>query len=69
MNKSEGKDLGPDPFYTPSLFGSVYAIYLRMYIDRKGWDIPEINISLNLYQESDPELTTTISRSIFSNRN
>jgi putative redox protein len=35
-----------------------------MYIDRKGWDIPEINISLNLYQESDPELTTTISRSI-----
>jgi putative redox protein len=40
-----------------------------MYIDRKGWDIPEINISLNLYQESDPELTTTISRSIISNRN
>jgi putative redox protein len=36
---------------------------LRMYIDRKGWDIPEINISLNFYQESDPELTT-ISRSI-----
>jgi putative redox protein len=35
-----------------------------MYIDRKGWDIPEINISLNFYQESDPELTTTISRSI-----
>jgi putative redox protein len=34
-----------------------------MYIDRK-WDIPEINISLNFYQESDPELTTTISRSI-----
>jgi putative redox protein len=34
-----------------------------MYIDR-GWDIPEINISLNFYQESDPELTTTISRSI-----
>jgi putative redox protein len=31
----------------------------------KGWDIPEINISLNLYQESDPELTTTISRSLF----
>jgi putative redox protein len=30
----------------------------------EGWDIPEINISLNFYQESDPELTTTISRSI-----
>jgi putative redox protein len=39
-----------------------------MYIDRKGWDIPEINISLNLSQENNNELTTTISRSItFSN--
>ena len=35
-----------------------------MYIDRKGWDIPEINISLNLTQENDTELTTTISRDI-----
>jgi putative redox protein len=61
----EGKDLGPDPFST--LLASLAACTLstlRMYIDRKGWDIPEINISLNLYQESDPELTTTISRSI-----
>ena len=61
----EGKDLGPDPFST--LLASLAACTLstlRMYIDRKGWDIPEINISLNFYQESDPELTTTISRSI-----
>ncbi|NGY36212.1 OsmC family protein [Flavobacterium sp. XN-5] len=60
-----GKDLGPDPFST--LLASLAACTLstlRMYIDRKEWDIPEINISLNLYQESNPKLTTTISRSI-----
>jgi putative redox protein len=37
-----------------------------MYIDRKGWDIPEINISLNFYQESDPELTTHFKINSFS---
>jgi putative redox protein len=65
----EGKDLGPDPYST--LLASLAACTLstlRMYIDRKGWDIPEINISLNLSQESNAELTTTITRSItFSN--
>ena len=64
-----GNDLGPDPFSTllASLAGCTLST-LRMYIDRKGWDIPEINISLNLTQENDTELTTTISRSIrFSN--
>lgn len=35
-----------------------------MYIDRKGWDIPEITIALNFYQESNPDLTTTIKRII-----
>ena len=61
----EGKDLGPDPFSTLlASLASCTLSTLRMYIDRKGWDIPEINISLNFYQESDPELTTTISRSI-----
>jgi putative redox protein len=65
----EGKDLGPDPYSTllASLGGCTLST-LRMYIDRKGWDIPEINISLNLSQENNSELTTTISRTItFSN--
>ena len=65
----EGKNLGPDPYSTllASLAGCTLST-LRMYIDRKGWDIPEINISLNLSQENNPELTTTISRTItFSN--
>jgi putative redox protein len=60
-----GKDLGPDPFSTflASLAGCTLST-LRMYIDRKAWDIPEINISLNLTQENEGELVTTISRSI-----
>ena len=60
-----GNDLGPDPFSTflASLAGCTLST-LRMYIDRKGWDIPEINISLNLAQEMNPELETSISRTI-----
>lgn len=61
----DGKDLGPDPYSTllASLAGCTLST-LRMYIDRKGWDIPEINISLNLSQENNPDFTTTISREI-----
>ena len=60
-----GNDIGPDPFSTflASLAGCTLST-LRMYIDRKDWDIPEIKISLNLYQETNPELKTTISRII-----
>jgi putative redox protein len=61
-----GRDLGMDPFSTlmASLAGCTLST-LRMYIDRKEWIIPEINISLNLYQETvDGELTTTIRRHI-----
>ncbi|GEL09830.1 putative redox protein [Flavobacterium glycines] len=60
-----GKDLGPDPFST--LLASLAACTLatlRMYIDRKGWDIPEITISLNATQESEGELETIFSRQI-----
>jgi putative redox protein len=61
----DGKDLGPDPFTTllASLAGCTLST-LRMYIDRKGWEITEINIALNLAQENNPELETTISRTI-----
>jgi putative redox protein len=60
-----GENIGPDPFSTflASLAGCTLST-LRMYIDRKGWNIPEINISLNLAQEMNPELETTISRII-----
>ena len=58
-----GQNIGPDPFSTflASLAGCTLST-LRMYIDRKGWDIPEINISLNLAQELNPDLETSISR-------
>ncbi|MFE3866875.1 OsmC family protein [Flavobacterium sp. LS2P90] len=61
----EGKALGPDPYSTllASLAGCTLST-LRMYIDRKGWVIPEINITLNATQETGDELTTTITRSI-----
>lgn len=61
-----GKDLGMDPFSAllASLAGCTLST-LRMYIDRKEWIIPEINIALNLYQETlDGQLTTTIRRNI-----
>lgn len=65
----EGKDLGPDPYTTllASLAGCTLST-LRMYIDRKGWNIPEIKISLNLTQVNNGELETIITRDItFSN--
>lgn len=60
-----GNDLGPDPYSTllASLAGCTLST-LRMYIDRKGWYIPEINIALNMSQEMTPELETTILRTI-----
>jgi putative redox protein len=60
-----GNDIGPDPFSTflASLAGCTLST-LRMYIDRKGWDIPEIKISLNMAQETVPELETTILKTI-----
>lgn len=46
-----GKDLGPDPMslLVSSLIACTIAT-LRMYIDRKAMDIPEITASANLYQ-------------------
>ena len=60
-----GNDLVPDPYSTllASLAGCTLST-LRMYIDRKGWDIPEINISLNMSKNSEDELETIISKTI-----
>lgn len=63
--KKGGLDIGPDPFSTllASLAGCTLST-LRMYIDRKEWNIPEIKISLNLYQETETNLITTITREL-----
>jgi putative redox protein len=50
---SGGKDTGPDPHTL--LLSSVAAcklITMRMYIDRKGWDIPEIAVNANMYKDT-----------------
>ena len=56
-----GDDTGPDPYtLLLSSIASCKLITLRMYIDRKGWEIDKIAISANLYQETKAESTTTI---------
>lgn len=66
---SGGKDMGPDPYSTflAALAGCTLAT-LRMYIDRKGWEIHEIRVSLNMKQKTEGEVVTFIHRNIsFSN--
>jgi putative redox protein len=50
--KIGGQDSGPDP--TSLLLSSIASsvlIMLRIYIDSKGWDILEITVSVNSYEE------------------
>ncbi len=60
-----GKDTGPDPYTTllASLAGCTLST-LRMYIDRKGWDIPEFSVQLNMHQETENGFSTIIKREI-----
>ena len=63
---SGGKDSGPDPFtLLLSSLASCTLITLRMYIERKGLDIPSIAVNTNLYQSTkDGQLETIIDRDI-----
>lgn len=63
--KIEGRDLGPDPHSTllASLAGCTLST-LRMYIDRKGWNIPEIFVNLNLLINNEGQFSTEIKRDI-----
>lgn len=61
-----GKDRGPDPYTTllAALAGCTLST-LRMYIDRKGWNIPTIKVRLNMEQSNvSGAITTTIERHI-----
>ena len=60
-----GQDSGPDPYTTllASLAGCTLST-LRMYIDRKGWDIPKIVVQLNMTQDTENGIITTIKRNI-----
>lgn len=56
-----GKDTGPDPYtLLLSSLASCKLVTLRMYIDRKGWNIPQIAINANMYQEKKDEKFNTI---------
>lgn len=56
-----GQDSGPDPYtLLLSSLASCKLVTLRMYIDRKGWQVDNIAISANLYQETKNETTITI---------
>ncbi len=61
-----GQDTGPDPFtLLLSALASCTLITLRMYIDRKGWDIKDIVVNINLFQTKVHEhLNTVIDRDI-----
>lgn len=58
---SGGKDTGPDPYtLLLSSLTTCILITLRMYIDRKGWIIPEIAVNANMYQQTIDGKTHTI---------
>ncbi|HZZ75792.1 MAG TPA: (4Fe-4S)-binding protein, partial [Puia sp.] len=61
-----GKDLGPDPFtLLLSAVASCVLVTLRMYIDRKNWNIPSLTVNVNMYQEMiNNALTTVIDRDL-----
>ncbi|MBZ4191864.1 (4Fe-4S)-binding protein [Niabella beijingensis] len=62
-----GQDSGPDPYtLLLSSLASCTLITLRMYIERKGWDIPEIRVNTNMYSEiKDGNTITVIDRDIY----
>ena len=61
-----GKDLGPDPYtLLLSALASCTLSTLRMYIDRKDWQIGSIKIDVNLSQENvDGKIVSTFYRNI-----
>ncbi len=61
-----GQDKGPDPYtLLLSSLGACTLATLRMYVDRKGWDIPEITVSANMYiDDVDGKKVTVIDRDL-----
>ena len=65
---SGGQDTAPDPFtLLLASLASCTLSTLRMYIDRKEWQIPEIFVEVNMFQTLSPAFSTTIERKITFN--
>ena len=64
--KSGGADTGPDPYtLLLSSLATCTLITLRMYIERKGWDIPNIAVNVNMFQTKQGEdITNFLDRDI-----
>lgn len=51
-----GKDAGPAPYdYILAGLGACTAITLRMYAEKKGWDIGQLDVDLALYKNAEGE--------------
>lgn len=62
-----GQDAGPDPFtlFLSSLVSCTLST-LRMYIDRKGWNIPNLAMNANLSQAmQDGKLVTQVDKDLY----
>ena len=58
---SGGKDTGPDPYtLLLSSLATCTLVTLRMYIDRKGWDVPGITVNANMFQAKKDDVVTHV---------
>src|SRR5260221_14669671 len=58
---SGGKDSGPDPYtLLLSSLASCTLVTMRVFIDRRGWNIPQIAVNVNYYQEPKDEKNVTV---------
>jgi putative redox protein len=61
-----GKDIGPDPFtLLLSSVATCMLVTMRMYSDRKGWNVEHITIKVNMRKETTgPRIKTIIDQHI-----
>ena len=58
--ENNGTDLGPDPYeFILAGLATCTAATLRMYADRKGWDLEQLEIELSLQVEREGTKQTT----------